>query len=66
MAQTNPIKLLPCPEVLDRIGLKKSRLYALIRENNFPEPIKVGSRSLWPSNQVDAWIAERIAQAYSK
>ena len=58
--------LLRLNEVMQRVGLRKSSLYHLIKESRFPAPIKAfpGARaSLFLASEVDAWIAERIRTA---
>ena len=55
-------RLLRLPAVLDRVGLGRSRVYELIAEGRFPTPVKLSERAIaWPSDEIDAWIAERIA-----
>ena len=55
-------RLLRLPAVLDRVGLGRSRVYELIAEGRFPTPVKLSERAIaWPSDEVDAWITERIA-----
>lgn len=55
-------KLLRLPDVIERAGFKRSKLYALIARGEFPPPIKLGPRvSAWPSDEIDEWIAQRIA-----
>lgn len=57
-------KLLRLPEVMRRTGLKRAAIYARIREGTFPPPVKIGKRAVaWPESVIDAWIAERIAEA---
>lgn len=46
-----------------RVGLKKSQLFQLIKDGEFPKPVKVGRASLFVSAEVDAWLSERIRQA---
>jgi prophage regulatory protein len=47
--------------VAKRIGYGKTSLYRLVAQGKFPKPIQLGERAVaWPSDQVDAWIAERI------
>lgn len=54
--------LLRIKDVLTRTGLSRSTMYALIADGRFPAPVKLSIRcAAWPSDQVDAWIAERIA-----
>jgi prophage regulatory protein len=50
-------------DLVARVGLKKSQLFALIRRGEFPAPIKCGRTSLFESAAVDAWITERIRQS---
>lgn len=50
-------KLLRLPQVLDRIGLRETRLYQLIGDGSFPAPVKLGARLIaFVEAEVDAWI----------
>ena len=52
--------LLRLPQVEQSCGLKKSAIYAQIKEGKFPRPVKLGARSVaWRSNEVDEWIQAR-------
>ena len=56
--------LLKLPEVLNRTAMCRSTVYELINRGEFPKPIKVypGARlNAWLSEEVDGFIAERIA-----
>ncbi|WP_323908526.1 helix-turn-helix transcriptional regulator [Aeromonas caviae] len=54
--------LLRIKVVLARTGLSRSTMYAMIADGRFPAPVKLSVRCVaWPSDQVDAWVAERIA-----
>lgn len=55
-------RLLRMPQVLDRVGLKKTVIYERIKAGTFPKPIKLGSASAWPESDVDNWIAEQVEQ----
>jgi predicted DNA-binding transcriptional regulator AlpA len=34
----------------------------MMEQGRFPRPVKLSERvNVWPDNEVDAWIAERIA-----
>ena len=56
--------LLRLPQVLERVGLGKSSVYAMIHRKEFPAPIKIGDRiSAWDSSAIDAWIEEQIAKS---
>jgi prophage regulatory protein len=57
-------RLLRLPEVTARTGLRKSALYAAIKQNKFPAGLKISSRSsAWKLSEVNAWIADRIRAA---
>lgn len=53
------------PEVKARVGLSRSAIYARIAKGEFPKPISLGGGQAvaWPASQIDAWIAQRIAEA---
>lgn len=59
--------LLRLPAVESRTGLRKSAIYAGMKAGTFPACLKLGPRaSAWASSAIDAWIAERIANAPRK
>lgn len=53
--------LLPLETVTDRVGFKRSKIYAMVQAGEFPKPIKIGSASRWPASAIDNWIADRVA-----
>lgn len=54
-------RLIQIRDVIARVGLRKSALYARIAADTFPRPVKDGNTSLWVEAEVDGWIAARIA-----
>jgi len=47
------------PELRQKVGLSRSQIYRLIQCDQFPAPIKVGSKiSVWPESLVDQWMAD--------
>lgn len=52
-------RLLRMPQVLDRVGLKKTVIYERIKAGTFPKPIKLGSASAWLENEIESWIAQQ-------
>jgi prophage regulatory protein len=57
----SPIVLLRCKTVLERTGLKRSSLYKLILNGEFPSPVKITAKAVaWPSNEINAWVVNRI------
>jgi prophage regulatory protein len=55
------MKLIRLPEVLERVSLKKTAVYKMMAEDEFPRPVKVGSASLWVDEEVDDWICDMAA-----
>jgi len=65
MADT-PVTILRRPQVEARTGLSRSTIYERIARGEFPRPVKIGARAVgWPSNSIDAFIAECIRRAES-
>ena len=56
-------KIIRLPEVMARIGLKKSAVYKLIKDGDFPAQIKLGKHaSGWLEADVQAWIMTRAGR----
>ena len=59
-------RLLRLTEVEQTVGIKKSAIYAKLRETPpaFPLPVKLSRRAVaWPESQVQAWIQSQIEGA---
>lgn len=57
-------RVLRWPEVQQRTGLCRSHVHSLAAKSKFPAPIKLGGRaSGWLESEVNAWIAERVAES---
>ena len=53
-------RLLRLPAVLERTGLGRSALYALMKAGEFPRPLRIGARAVaWLEDEVDEWIRKR-------
>lgn len=51
------------PEVLNMVGLKRASVYVLMKEGNFPRPIKLGMYANgWLVAELQSWINERIRE----
>jgi len=46
-------------------GLTDKWFYKLIKDGEFPKPIKLGRSSRWLQSEVEDWLQERIAQSRS-
>ena len=57
------MQLLRIHEVTKLTGLSRSSIYKQMQLKNFPKGVKITSRSIaWPSDEIDLWVSERIAQ----
>ena len=57
------MKLLSTKEVQERISCSRTTIWRMEREGKFPKHIRLGERRVaWVADEVDAWIAERVAQ----
>lgn len=54
--------LLRLEAVMGRTGLKRSKLYGMIGEGKFPQPMKIDGCAVWIASDVSAWIDRRIAE----
>jgi prophage regulatory protein len=60
---SNEKKLIRIADVKGMTGISKSHIYLLASKGEFPKPIKLGERSVaWVKDEVEAWVASRIAQ----
>lgn len=52
-----PERLLRLPEVIERVGLKRTAIYQRAKEGRFPKPRSLGTRcTVWVQSEVDDWI----------
>ena len=55
-------QLLRLPDVMSRTGLGRSTIYRLIGLGQFPQLVKVTSRTTaWAEREIDAWINSKVA-----
>ncbi len=55
------VTFLRLPGVKAITGLSKTSLYALIREESFPAPVRLGARTVaWVRSEVRQWAIERV------
>lgn len=49
------------PAVEAKTGIKKTKIYKLMREGKFPPCIKLGGRAVgWLETDLDTWIQNQI------
>ncbi len=57
-------RYLRLPDVKAETGLGKTSIYQLIRDGEFPKPVKISSRAVaWREGAIEAWKADRQAQS---
>lgn len=65
-AETPPLqrdRIIRIAGVEDLVGLKKSTIYKLAQQNEFPAPVRIGARATgWSEAAVLKWVQERIQQ----
>ena len=59
-----PIHILRLAQVIERTGLKKTKIYELQSEGQFPMRVKITAHAVgWIEHEVQAWLAGRIAKS---
>jgi prophage regulatory protein len=59
MQSNNIIRL---PRAIQKTGLSRSTIYALLNRGEFPQQIKLSPRAMgFLESEIDAWIAGRIS-----
>lgn len=55
------VRMLPIKDVIERIGLGKTTIYAMIRDHQFPKPVKLrGHTSRWLESEIVDWCRAHI------
>jgi len=58
-----PIHILRLAQVIERTGLKKTKIYELQSEGQFPMRVKITARAVgWIEHEVQAWLSGRVAK----
>ena len=53
----SPARLLRLPEVMARVGLKRSAIYQRMSEGRFPKSRSLGPKcAVWVEAEIDEWI----------
>ena len=60
---TSAIEFIDLREVCRRVCFQKSAIYCLIRNGEFPHPVKIGRKaSRWDAAEIDTWQREQLAR----
>ena len=53
----SPARLLRLPEVIARVGLKRSAIYQRMSEGRFPKSRSLGPKcAVWVESEIDDWV----------
>jgi prophage regulatory protein len=64
LTELTAVRFIRLPEVLRITGLRKTTVYARIKEGSFPAPVPLGGRAVgWVAEEVYQWVQDRIAEA---
>jgi prophage regulatory protein len=62
-AAVRPVRLIRLPEVIARVGIKRSMIYRLMGDGRFPRSRSLGPKcAVWVENEIDAWV-KAVAEA---
>ncbi|WP_371141804.1 helix-turn-helix transcriptional regulator [Burkholderia cepacia] len=53
------------PTVLQMIGLGKTTVYEMMKNDDFPKPRRVRNTSLWVESEVQSWIQRIVSPVHS-
>ena len=60
--QGQEVAILRRPQVEKRTGLTKSGISFLIREGDFPRPVRLGKRAVgWIESEITTWLREKTS-----
>lgn len=60
-------RLLRKNQVMSLTGLRSTMLWKLEQRGEFPKRVRITNRaSAWPANEVESWVAQRIASRGSQ
>jgi prophage regulatory protein len=61
VVRTQHVRLLRLAQVMEVTGLKRTKIYGLQAQGDFPMRIQITSSSVaWLEHEVQAWIAKRV------
>lgn len=53
-------RIIRMPQVMEKVGLRRSAIYNMIKRGEFPLQIRLGkSASGWLESEIDAWVSSR-------
>lgn len=57
-----PTRLLRLPDVMARVGMKRSAIYQRMSEGRFPKSRSLGPKcAVWVEVEIDEWVANVVS-----
>lgn len=64
--KTQNTKLMRLPAVIERTGFSRSWIYELINQEQFPKPVKIGTRAIaFIESEIEEFLQELISKSRS-
>lgn len=55
-------ELIRKPAAMKISGISSAQMYLLMRQNLYPQRIKLGRASAWVRSEVECWVRDRIEE----
>lgn len=55
-------RLISLADVMERVALKRTSIYQLIKSKQFPAPVKIQRASRWVDSEISNWITKQMAK----
>jgi prophage regulatory protein len=53
-------QIIRMPQLVEKTGVSRAHVYALMKDGAFPRPIRLGRRAVgWRAADVDSWLESR-------
>jgi prophage regulatory protein len=66
VSQAAKPRMLRLAEVLKRVGLGRSSVWRMVKENRFPAPRRLSTKAIgWLDDEIDDWLKARTSSAGS-
>lgn len=59
MTQKPLDRLIKIEDVMQQVGIRRTKLYDMIQLEEFPAPVKLGRYSRWSQIEVQDWIEQQ-------
>jgi predicted DNA-binding transcriptional regulator AlpA len=57
------VEFLRLEEVLKKFKISQAKLYRLVKTQEFPPPIKIGTANRWLASDLESYLTEQIEAA---